>query len=200
VLAPLSHVGSRRDRGSLPSPVVDADQLGLWRDAVVPLLAALIGALIGGVASYVSATRAARYTSSQAETLARKMFRLEREVKALEEVDVALTPLRERVDGAAKAFALSPQQMSSSWAGDLREPLSVFLRRVAAPDPRLGSEVRTALKDFASGGWDQRIIAAEEQRRSQQDQASIDTATQLTLDLQRAVKMLLDAVRSALGA
>jgi hypothetical protein len=147
----------------------------------------------------VSATRSAKYSSEQAEKLARGMFRRQREVEALEELDEALTPLRDAVDGQMTAWKYSPHQMASNFAQHLQTPFQVFTRAVDALGVRCPQGVRTALVDFTpDADWPQRIQLAQAERVAKQDDVAIQAARRMTGEPQEHILELRGKILAAL--
>ena len=148
------------------------DDLDVWTDVAVPLVAALLGGVLALVGARWGARRAARYQEDQAGRIARRLRRDEREEDALLVLDAALADLEAGADDLARRANTAPDTVSSEEPRKLARHLLTIYGECNRLKPRVHSpEARGALSSFDS------LTLAHEVEEVQTRQAQSDDLT-----------------------
>jgi hypothetical protein len=127
------------------------DDLDVWTDVAVPLVAALLGGVLVLVGARWGARRAASYQEEQAGRIARGLRRDEREEDALLVLDAALADLEADADDLARRAHTAPGTVSSEEPRKLARHLLTIYGECNRLRPRIHSpEARDSLSAFDS--------------------------------------------------
>jgi hypothetical protein len=173
------------------------DDLDIWTDVAVPLVAALIGGGFALLGARWGARRAARYQGEQAGRIARELRRAEREEDALLVLDAALAELDAEGDDLLRRADASPDEFSSEETRKLAGHLLTFYgewnrlrRRVHGPG------TRQLLSDFDPLTRAYKVEEVQERRKQSND---LRETKEMTRELLRDGRELREAIRDALG-
>lgn len=173
------------------------EDLDIWTDVAVPIVAALIGGVIALLGARWGARRAARYQDDQAGRIARQVRRDEREEDALLVLDGALAELEADADDLVRRADTAPATFSSEENRKLAGHLLTLhgewnrlKRRVQSP------EARQALSDFDPLTRAYKVEEVQERRKQSND---LSETQEMTRELLRDSRELREAIRDALG-
>ena len=142
------------------------ETINWWAYVFVPLGSVLIGGAFAILGGYLAARWAARYQNEQAERIAHRIRRDEREEAALIEIDAGLHRLEEEIDNLLRGTEDLPGQLDTDLTGHLSEHLSSFNREWTRLALRI-SDVGAGhvLSTFPATGRADELANIQERRR-----------------------------------
>jgi hypothetical protein len=144
--------------------------VNVWTDVLVPLGSALLGGALAILGGYLAARWAASYQNEQAERIAHRIRRDEREETALIEIDAVLHHLEEEIDNLLRGTEDLPGQLDTDLTGHLSERLYSFNRewtRLARRISDIGAG--HVLSTFPATGRADELGEIQERRRASRD-------------------------------
>jgi hypothetical protein len=172
------------------------DDLDVWTDVVLPLVAALLGGVLALVGARWGARRAASYQEDQAGRIARGLRRDEREEDALLALDAALTDLEAAADDLAHRAHTAPGTVSSEEPRKLARHLLTFYGECNRLRQRIHSrEARESLSSFDSLTLAHEVEEVQTRRAQSDDLTETrDLAGKLLRDTRELRAMIQDAL------